>query len=177
MKKIIALTLTMALTSMASFASNYPGNYCNASVTICEDGPGIVARISSGCSSGTYIIGYKKEGLLGSNSFVDAVVQFHFTGETIQKKYRITPDWNHLGFMTPEINSYDIAGGAPHSISIAFSNGNGIWDSKYGSNYFYPLDFQASDKTNNCYTVKIDEVFTSTIPFLAWEIINAAMRK
>lgn len=164
------LTIAMTLASFSSFASNYPSDYCHARVTICEDGPGVVAHIHGGCNSST-VIGYKKSGILGHNSFVDAVVEYRFSNGMIARRdYRITPDWNHLGFITHEIK--DISG---NEMYIAFSNGSGAWDSRNNHNYYFPVG--NSEAANYCYTVVTNDDYTTNIPLSAWDIINEAMKR
>jgi hypothetical protein len=175
MKKTIAMTLYLAVST--SFASNYPEDYCHARVMVCEDGPGIVARVSSGCSTELYVIGYKKKGQFGKNSFVDSVVNFKFGNySTVKGDFRITPDWNHTGFITSGINPWTVVGrsgtGPILEISVAFSDGNGAWDSLDGANYH----FAVGSESPYCHSTKTNEIFTSQIPFAAWDVINEAMR-
>lgn len=177
MKKLFAFIVVIA--PIAIFASNYPADYCNAVVRVCENGPGIVAHITSGCNSGAYVVGYKKSGRLGNSSFVDAILQYNFGNNVNQKVLRITPDWHNLGFITSEINAYSFIGGRGYggsldSISIAFSDAKGNWDSKNGDNYNYPIGvYDAS----TCYSVKTNEMFTSQVPYAAWNVINEAMSR
>lgn len=177
MKKLVVLI--MALAPFTSIASNYPTDYCHAVVRVCKQGPGVVAQVSSGCNFGVYVIGYKKDGLLGNNSFVDAVVQFKFGDYSIVKKdFRTTPDWHNLGFITSELNIWSIVGrtgsGPLTAISIAFSDGKGAWDSNNGENYQFPI---GSYESPSCYFVKTNENYTSTVPFSAWNVINEAMSR
>lgn len=177
MKKLMVTGLV--LFSLSAFASNYPSDYCHAHVRICTDGPGVVAQVSSGCNSGVYVIGYKKDGLFGDNSFVDAVVNFKFGNySTVGANFRVTPDWNNLGFLTPGINVWTVVGragsGPVTEISIAYSNGSGGWDSNYGANYNFPVgDYRAA----NCYNVKTNDDYTSQVPYSAWDVINTAMSR
>lgn len=176
MKTIIAITICMTVSTV--FASNYPADYCHANVKVCKDGPGVVAQISSGCNSGVYIIGYKKQGKFGNDSFVDAVVNFKFGNNlTAKSDFRITPDWNNLGFLTPGINLQSVVGsmssGPLTEISIGFSDGNGAWDSN-GTDYHYPI---GAAEAPNCYSVKTNEDYFSQVPFAAWSVVNEAMRR
>jgi hypothetical protein len=176
MKNFIALIIS--LTTLSAFASNYPSDYCYANVRICKDGAGIVAKVSSGCHSGVYIIGYKKQGILGNNSSVDAIVNLRF-GEyyNVNETFRLTPDWHNLGFISSELpmgNMVGRAGSIPlSSITIAFSDSKGAWDSNFGANYNYPI---ASYQSPNCYSVRTNENYNSQIPFAAWAVINQAMQ-
>lgn len=180
MKKLFVLIMILA--PFAGIASNYPTDYCHAVVRVCKQGPGVVAQVSSGCNSSTYVIGYKKNGLLGNNSFVDAVVQFKLGDYSIVKKdLRITPDWHNLGFITSELKIWSIVGRSGNwpitAISIAFSDGKGAWDSNYGENYQFPI---GSYESPSCYSVKTNENYTSTVPlvpFSAWNVINEAMAR
>lgn len=168
------------IVSLNVFASNYPSDYCNANVQVCEDGPAVAAFISSACNSPAYVIGYKKQGALGNNSFVDAVVQNNFSNNSVQSVIRITPDWHNLGFLTSEnfIYTIDNSGvyGYLNSLSVAYSDGKGSWDSKNknGKNY----NFQIGHNANGCYTVKTNDVFTSNkVPLAVWNLINQAMSR
>jgi hypothetical protein len=177
MKKLIALAA--ALTACTTFASNYPPDYCNATVWICKDGPGVVAQISSGCNTGIYVIGYKKSGSLGNNSSLDAVVKFDFgNSANLMRTFQLTPDWQHLGLMTSPIDLggiiRQVGNGSPTAVSVAFSNGNGDWDSKGGANYYYPM---SAHESPNCYTVRTSEPYFSEVPFVAWDVVNEAMSR
>lgn len=169
-------SLIFSLSAFTALASNYPSDYCNAHVRICENGPGVVALVTSGCNSGAYVIGYKKSGILANNSFVDAVLQLNFNNSTVKKDIRITPDWHNLGFLTPQMNLWDLVVNTGYvqinSISIAFSDGKGGWDSQSGANYNYPVGKSEDDK---CYSVKTNEDFMTQVPFAAWNIINQIM--
>lgn len=171
------LFLSMSLLSASAFASNYPSDYCHANVKVCEDGPAIVAQITSGCNSAAYVIGYKKSGVFGANSFVDAIVNLHVGNSTATKSIRVTPDWNNLGFLTPAISLSSALGNSSNSLnrmSIAFSDGNNSWDSINGVNYQFPV---GDDQANNCYTVKTNENYFSQIPLSAWKVINNALSR
>ena len=67
---------------------------------------------------------------------------------------------------------YCFGGGDLNSISITFSDGKGTWDSKNGTNYFFPTDL---NQENNCVTTNTNDLFTSNIPLSIWEIINKTM--
>jgi hypothetical protein len=170
MKKIFAFILTTFII-FPSFASNNFSNNCSAYVTICGDGPGIVAKVTSQCkSTSAFVFGYKKQGVLGNNNYVDAHVKFTFeNGSNNISNIRITPDWHNLGFLTAEILYPNVT-----DISIAFSDGNGAWDSNYGSNYHYAIYTTSSSQ---CYTKITNEEFTEHVPFGAWDIINEALAK
>ncbi|MEK6627940.1 MAG: hypothetical protein AABY53_04890 [Bdellovibrionota bacterium] len=177
MKQFLAIIVT--LSSLTLFASNYPPDYCHARVKICEDGPAVVAQVSSGCSSEQYVIGYKKSGLLSHNSFVDAVINFHFSEQSPPIRttnLRISPDWHNLGFISTA-NQWTFPGrGGQLSItalSIAFSDGKGNWDSNNSYNYYFPV---GSNLPNNCYSVKTNEDLMGRIPLSVWTVINEAMR-
>ncbi len=178
MKRLIALGL--ALSSISALASNYPSDYCHANVRICEDGPAIFANIHSGCNStGVYVIGYKKAGVLGSNLFVDAIVNFKYgNSQTVQLDFRVTPDWNNLGFLTSGIDLWSATGrvnsDAPTDISIAFSDGHGIWDSRGGANYHFPIN---DNQSATCYNVSTNDNYYSQVPYSAWNVINEAMTR
>ncbi len=175
--KAIWFTAVLNLVSATSFASNYPADYCNAFVRICKDGPGVVAKVSSGCNSQSYVIGYKKQGALGANSTVDAVVSFRFgDNKSVERNFRIGRDWHNLGFMTSGTYIWDITPkvdmGPLTAISVAFSDSRGTWDSKGGANYYYPVgDYNSA----SCYSVKTNEEYRSDIPNAAWNVINEAM--
>lgn len=173
------VTLFFSLVSVSALASNYPADYCYANVRICEDGPAVFAQVSSGCNSGVYIIGYKKAGMLGQGAYVDAVAKFHMGNNApVNLNFRISPDWNSLGFLTSGLSVWDFYGmagrGPVTEVAIAFSDSYGNWDSRNGANYHFPI---GNYNAETCYNVKTSENYYSMVPFAAWGVINEAMKR
>ena len=146
MKKLLFAMTT--LLSLNSFASGYPGDYCQQRVYPINNGPALLARIGSGCTD-LLVIGYKNSGILAKAQYqeIDAVV----TGTcSISSNVKVTviklgKEWNGTGYMNnPEyatsVYPSECYGDRYKKLAVAFSDGKGNWDSRYGENYVATLE-------------------------------------
>lgn len=160
------------------FASGYPADYCQQRVYIINDGPSLVARVGSGCTN-LMVIGYKNSGVLASPELkeIDAIVTGSCNGVSSKiTTVKLGKEWNGTGYInTPEykeLTPTECYKNESTTISIAYSDRLGNWDSRYGQNYNVSKNRLYSSETKNI----LSSSYGGNIGFDAWNIIINEMR-
>ncbi|MBF0410538.1 MAG: hypothetical protein HQM10_24545 [Candidatus Riflebacteria bacterium] len=145
MRKIlfVLFVLLSLLSSTSIFASNYPSDYTRQRAFVSVDGPVVLSLVESGIGS-WFVIGYKKNGILGVGSSINAYVKVtrekgvgynYPTSEEFT--FRIEREWQDTGFLSTPISGFSFIGPVGlKKVEIAFFSGD-RWDSKYGTNYVF----------------------------------------
>lgn len=170
-----ALAFTVA---GAALASNYPSDYCQQRVYSINNGPSLLARVGSGCTD-QLAIGYKNSGVLASSQVeeIDAVVTGSCKISSLEKVtvVKLQKEWNGTGYMNkPDYTSFypqDCHRDSLKKIAVAYSDGQGNWDSRYGDNYNATMeDFYNAGST-------LSSSYGPEIGIDAWKIIINEMKK
>jgi hypothetical protein len=122
--------------------------------------------------------GYKRSGILAkdSNESLDAVVTGSCgTGSLHQTIIKLGREWHGTGYMNSPVSissllPQDCQSVPGQSLSVAFSDGKGHWDSVYGQNYNISVSQLWSGFTYNT------KEFGPDVGLEAWNIIVKSMR-
>lgn len=140
----------LMLSCSLALASNYPPSYGHQTVRVVHKGPALFANVGSGTMSAD-AIGYKSWGPLAATNpeTIDAVITWKCT---LNGGYQISAlatvklgrEWNGTGYMSrglrlSQLGLKDCVTDSNAVFEIAFSDGQGHWDSMHEGhlNYYY----------------------------------------
>lgn len=187
-----ATLFVLAFICACSWASNYPPEYSHQTVRTLSKGPALFAHIGSGILSQD-VIGYRNNGVLAKltpkPNFIDAIITTECERKIGNQHEKLTktttiklgPEWHGTGYMTPPHSYYSyVVDFCPVDslIKVAFSDGNGHWDSKEGADYRYRgQGFRAQDRENEGATEDKLHEGDYQISLKAWDIIVKKMKE
>lgn len=177
--------LGLSTLSCVSWASGYPPDYTHQTVKLLHQGPVVFATVSSGIMN-KIVVGYKRSGFLSqfNRESIEAVIigDCANRGVETQKvtRLKIGREWNGTGYMSIPLH---VSGHLPEEcrfmsdwkLSVAFSDGVGNWDSRFGRNY----DYSSEDSLAHAPNVIVFSTGDSGVEInqLAWRFITEQMRK
>ena len=186
MKKIIfglAFALLVSLFAASSVqASGYPSDYAHQRAFFTVDGPVVFGFVSSGIMSPEFVIGYKKNGVLGQFSDINVLIRVFnkgCNGHALEYRHVIQREWHGTGLLSTSIPVYYLSpyyhrGAVPERIELSFYK-NDMWDSKHSQNYVFNMQDFYSKQSFPVYTFTGTE-YQNSISLSVWNFIVDLMR-
>lgn len=194
MKRVLFFILGALFSTVAS-ASNYPPSAFHQTVRLIHDGPALFTHVSTGIGwMAKDLIAYQSSGYLAAFNpdTLDAVITAKCTtvnGTSASKTttVQLGREWHGTGYMSIPLDfSHHIPANCYHNgsaaITVAFSDGQGHWDSRFGQNYGYDRsEFNSLGSSDGrvlvLNTLRSYSAGSSGINGLAWDFILGELRK